>query len=308
MSLRIFLTGAGGYLGGVLMEHLAGLPEVGSVTGIGLASPRAPLPPKMTFRRMDIRSGELPAAMAGHDVVINTACVVLWPAKMPARERDDTNLNGVRNVARAALASGVHRFIHASSMAAYDPRLARGKTGVEEDFPLGSGDSPFYYWNSKARAEKTLTEVLGPSATLLTLLRPIYIMGPRNRTVTLNYRRNAVNLRGYNPRRQFVHEADVAAAFIRALRTGMPGAYNVVPDDCLRLDDVWRIVGAKAVPTVPLWLAMSITYLRWRWLGSPIHPSWVKDMLVDFTASNARLKAAGWAPRFGSEAALRAAL
>ena len=308
MSVRVFLTGAGGYLGGVLMEHLAGLPEVEAVTGIGLASPRGPLPPNMTFRRMDIRSADLSRAMAGHDVVIHTACVVLWPAKMPARERDDTNLNGVRNVARAALANRVHRFIHASSMAAYDPRLAHGQTGVEEDFPLGNGDSPFYYWNSKAAAEKTLTEVLGPSPALLTLFRPIYIMGPRNRTVTRRYRRNAVNLRGHNPRRQFVHEADVAAAFIQALRTDMPGPYNVVPDDCLRLDDVWRIVGARVAPTVPLWLATSITYLRWRWLGSPIHPSWVQDMLVDFTGSNARLKATGWVPQFGSEAALRAAL
>jgi nucleoside-diphosphate-sugar epimerase len=308
MSLRLFLTGAGGYLGGVLIERLARLPEVESVTGIGLTPPKAPLPPKVTFRQMDIRSADLAAAMAGHDVVIHTAGVVLWPAKMPARERDDTNLNGVRNVAKAALANQVHRFIHTSSMAAYDPGLARGRTGVDEDFPIGNGDSPFYYWNNKALGEKTLTGLFAASGTLLTLLRPIYIMGPRNRAVTRSYRRNAVNLRGYNPRRQFVHEADVAAAFIQALRTDMPGPYNVVPDDWVRLDDVWRIVGVKAAPTVPLWLAVTIVYLRWRWLGSPVHPSWVRDMLVDFTGNNARLKAAGWRPQFGSEAALRAAL
>jgi len=308
MSLRVFLTGAGGYVGGVLLEHLARLPEVERVTGIGLMPPSDPLPPKATFRPMDVRSPDLPATMAGHDVVIHTACVVLWRASMPARERDDINLNGVRSVAMAARANHVRRFIHASSMAAYDPSLARGQTGVSEDFPLGKGDSPFYYWNSKAAAEKTLAEVLGPTGTLLTLLRPIYIMGPRNRAVTRSYRRIAANLLGHNPRRQFVHEDDVAAAFVQALRTDMPGPYNVVPDDWLRLADVWRIVGAKAVPTVPLWLAAWITYLRWRWLGAPVHPSWVRDMLVDFTGSNARLKAAGWAPRFGSEAALRAAL
>lgn len=238
MSLRVFLTGASGYVGSVLAERLARLPEVEAITGIGLAAPRDPIPPKMSFKLMDIRSPGLAAAMAGHDAVIHTACVVLWRAKMPVKERDDINFNGVGNVARSALASGVRRFIHASSMAAYDPRLAGGQTGVEEDFPLGRGDSPFYYWNSKAAAEKTLTEILGGTGVALTLFRPIYIMGPRNKSVARSYRSTAVNLLGYNPRRQFVHEADVAEAFVRALLTDMPGAFNIVPDDAIRLSDV----------------------------------------------------------------------
>ncbi len=308
MSLRVFLTGASGYVGSVLAERLARLPEVEAITGIGLAAPRDPIPPKMSFKLMDIRSPGLAAAMAGHDAVIHTACVVLWRAKMPVKERDDINFNGVGNVARSALASGVRRFIHASSMAAYDPRLAGGQTGVEEDFPLGRGDSPFYYWNSKAAAEKTLTEILGGTGVALTLFRPIYIMGPRNKSVARSYRSTAVNLLGYNPRRQFVHEADVAEAFVRALLTDMPGAFNIVPDDAIRLSDVWRIVGAKFVPTIPVGLARGITLFRWRFLGFPIHPSWVADMLVDFTGSNARLKATGWRPQFGSEATLRSAL
>jgi hypothetical protein len=43
-------------------------------------------------------------------------------------------------------------------------------------------------------------------------------------------------------------------------------------------------------------------------MGSPVHLSWVEDMLVDFTGSNAKLKAAGWQPRFNSEAALKSAV
>jgi len=113
---------------------------------------------------------------------------------------------------------------------------------------------------------------------------------------------------GRNPRRQFIHEDDVAAAFILALFHDLPGAYNVVPDDCLRLNDVWKMVGVKFAPTLPLPLARWLTFLRWRFLGSPIHPSWVADMLMDFTGSNARLKQAGWTPRYGSAAALQSAV
>jgi nucleoside-diphosphate-sugar epimerase len=308
MKMRVFLTGASGYLGSLLAERFAQMPEVENITGIALAKPATPLPAKMKFVRMDIRSPDLAAAMAGHEVVVHTACVVLWPAKMPVSERDEINLNGVRNVAQAALAHKALRFIHASSMAAYDPALVQGKTDVAEDFPLGKGDSPFYYWNAKAMAERSLTELFAGSSTMLSMFRPIYIIGPRNRPTVERYRENSIRFPGRDPRRQFIHEEDVAAAFVHALRSEMPGVFNVVPDDFIRLSDVWKIVGARSTPMVPAWVAWWVTWLKWRYFGSPVHASWVADMLVDFTGSNAKLKQAGWKPRFGSAEALRSAL
>ncbi|HUA68983.1 MAG TPA: NAD-dependent epimerase/dehydratase family protein, partial [Candidatus Saccharimonadales bacterium] len=232
--MRIFLTGASGYLGSLLAERLAELPEVENITGIALTPAVAALPAKVKFKQMDMRSPDLATVMTGHDVVVHTACIVLWLAKMTVTERDDINLNGVRNVAQAALANKVQHFIHTSSMAAYDPNLARGKSDVTEDFPIGKGDSSFYYWNAKAAAEQILTEMFRLSNVVLTFLRPIYIIGPRNRANAKSYRKNATNFPGRNPRRQFVHEEDVAAAFTHALRTKISGAYNVVPDDFLR--------------------------------------------------------------------------
>ena len=308
MKTRVFLTGASGYLGGVLADHLARLPEVETITGIALLPPAIPLPSRVKFLSLDIRSPSLAAAMAGHDVVMHTASIVLWPARMPARERDDICLNGTRNVAQAALDNRVRRFIHASSMAVYDPGLARGQTNITEDFPLGQGDSPFYYWNTKAAAERILARLLGSSATCLTLLRLIYIIGPRNRAMARRYRKNAVRFPGCDPRRQFIHETDVAAAFIQAMRTDMPGPFNVVPDDAMRMSEVWQTVGAKLVPTVPLWIAWWVAWIRWRFFRSPIHPSWVEDILVDFTGSNARLRGTGWQPAYSSAEALRTAL
>lgn len=307
-NMRIFLTGASGYLGSVLAEHLARRPEVERITGVGLSRPTRTIPAKMEFKRLDIRAPELKQAMAGHDVVVHTACVVLWPARMPMAERDDINLNGVRCVAEAARDHQVRRFVHASSMAVYDPLLARGKSDVNEDFPLGKGDSPYYYWNAKATAERTLGEILGSSGITLTGFRPIYIIGPRNRRVVESYRHNAVCFLGQNPRRQFIHEDDVASAFVQAALNDLPGWFNVVPDDYMHMNEVWQLVGRRFVPTVPCRLAEFITWVKWRYFGSPIHPSWVADMLVDFTGSNARLKAHGWRPQYGSREALLAAL
>lgn len=306
--MRIFLTGASGYLGSLLADRLAALPEVENITGIATKLPTAPLPAKVKFIQMDIRSLELTKVMAGHDAVVHTACVVLWPAKMPAKERDDINFNGIRNMAQAALANKVSRFVHTSSMAAYNPELGRGKSDVSENFPIGNGNSPFYYWNAKAAAERTLSEIFARTSTVLTCFRPIYIIGPRNRVNVKSYRENAVKFPGCNPRRQFIHEEDVVSAFIQALRSDMPGAYNVVPDDFIRMNDVWKIVGAKFVPSMPVWLASLVAGIRWRFLGSPIHPSWVREILVDFTGSNAKLKSTGWKPRYDSVEALRSAL
>src|ERR1019366_379522 len=109
--MRVFLTGANGYLGRVLLERLADMREIESITGIGLTPPPPPRPDKLKFIPMDIRSPELGATMS-------------------AQERDDINLNGTRNVAQAALANKIRRFIHASSMAVYDPIQCRGKSDI----------------------------------------------------------------------------------------------------------------------------------------------------------------------------------
>jgi nucleoside-diphosphate-sugar epimerase len=67
--MQIFLTGVNGYLGAVLAEFLANVPEVQSITGIDIVKPKEPLPSKVKYVQLDIRSPELSNAMAGHEVV-----------------------------------------------------------------------------------------------------------------------------------------------------------------------------------------------------------------------------------------------
>jgi hypothetical protein len=57
-----------------------------------------------------------------------------------------------------------------------------------------------------------------------------------------------------------------------------------------------------------VWLARFVTFVRWRFLGAPVHPSWVQTTLIDGSFSNAKLKAAGWVPHYNSAQAIRAAL
>ena len=307
MSKNVFLTGAGGYLGSVLAAHLASMPEIEHITGIDVTLPPSPYPDKVRLVKMDTRSPELAEAMSGHDIVIHCASIVQWLAKMPAAVRDDINFNGTRNVALAAVKNQVSGFLHASSVAAYDPARADGSLNIGEDFPIGKGDSPLYYCNSKAIAERILTEMLGSSGIVLTLFRITYIIGPCNRVTVPSFRENPFLAPGWDPRTQFVHEDDVAEAFGRAIRIDMPGAFNVVPDDFIRYSQFYEIIGAKP-RIIPVWLARLVTFIRWRYLGSPTHPSWVLQALADSFVSNSKLRNTGWTPRYNCAQAIRAAL
>jgi nucleoside-diphosphate-sugar epimerase len=302
------LTGVSGYLGSVLANRLSQLEEVESITGIDVTPPKTELPAKVRFVQMDMRSPDLAQAVAGHDVVVHTAFIVLWPVSMDPRERDDINLNGVRNVARAAVAAKVRKFLHTSSNFAYDPILVKGKSGITEDFPLCDGKSAIYYWNGKSDSERALHEILDPAEIPLTMLRAPYIVGPRNAVTVKTFRKNACRLPGHNIRAQLIHEDDLASAFVQALRTDMPGAFNVVPDDFMLGSQVLKAVGVKFVPVVPLWMARIIMKVKWRWFGAKTDPSWLDAALTDFTCSNAKLRATGWKPMYNSEEALRSAV
>jgi nucleoside-diphosphate-sugar epimerase len=309
MGASGFLTGPSGYLGSVLADHLAKLPEVDYITGLyNATTPALPTSAKLNFIQMDIRSPDLVKAMAGHEIVIHSAFIVMWKASMTVERRDDINFNGTRNVAWAAIENQVKSFIYASSVAAYDLSLARGKDGVDEDFPIGKGDLHWYYPDSKALAERMLVEILGPSGIPLTSLRPCTVTGPHDREDVKNFHDNAMSGFGVDPRLQFVHEDDVVEAFIQAIFTNMPGVYNVVPDDFVRLSELNRLIGVKFAPRLPAWLARWVQYISWRYFGSNVHSSWVDIMMVDAVMSNARLRSTGWAPRYTSEAAVRSAV
>ncbi len=308
MGMKIFITGVGGYIGSVVAGHLANLPEIDSITGVvNKTMPPNPLPAKVNLIKMDIRSPELADAVAGHDFLIHSAFVVLWPAKMPAAVRDDINFNGARNVAQAAVKNKLRGFIYASSLAAYDQPLARGKENVSEEEPRGKGDTSVYYWDSKAISEKILIEILEPSQVTWTFLRMGFVIGPQNHATIPGYRNNAASFFGLDPRLQFVQEDDAAEAFALAIRAKMPGIFNVVPDDFICLSDFYKIIGVNPM-TVPVWLARLVTFIQWKYFGSPVHSSWVLDTLADFAASNAKLKAKGWQPHYNSMEAIHTAL
>jgi len=169
--MKIFLTGAGGFIGRTLLKRLA--QEGHITTSLLLEDESADGIASITqIVRGDITQ---PATLGGliddHDAVIHLAGAVGYGQSW---ERCIAiNVDGTRNVANEAVRAGAKRFIHMSSVSVYGrvPEVL-----LSEDAPLRKTGEP--YGDTKIEAEHVLEEVGKDGALNWTILRPTVIYGP----------------------------------------------------------------------------------------------------------------------------------
>ncbi len=110
--------------------------------------------------------------VTGADVVVHLAFVIIGDIA----QATSVNLEGSRNVFRAAIAAGAKRLVYASSVAAYgyhgdNPEL------LTEDLPA-RGTERHYYSAQKAELEAALSKLLAPANTAAYVFRPCIVAGP----------------------------------------------------------------------------------------------------------------------------------
>jgi UDP-glucose 4-epimerase len=152
--MRIFVTGATGFIGGHLVRGLSGKHDVHVLPhGCDL---RQPLDPAV-----------IPAAV---DVVIHAAAVISGVSE--ASEYSDTNVRGTLNVANAAVAAGAARFILLSTGGVYRPDA----TPRTEDAPIEPrGDYAVSKWESERAVGALRSEMR------VQILRLFFAYGPGQR-------------------------------------------------------------------------------------------------------------------------------
>jgi nucleoside-diphosphate-sugar epimerase len=115
----------------------------------------------------------LEAAVDGVDLVLHCA------AKMgpwgPEMEYEQVNVLGSKLLAEVALAAGVQRFVHVSSIDVHG--LVVGD-GVDETAPYGTEQDP--YCRSKIAGERALQQLIQEKNAPITIVRPGLIYGPRD--------------------------------------------------------------------------------------------------------------------------------
>ncbi|HTW09962.1 MAG TPA: SDR family oxidoreductase [Acidimicrobiales bacterium] len=154
--MKVLVSGDRGYIGAVLVPLLrsAGHEVTGLDTGLYEGCDLGP-PPDDGSRRppLDMRDAQ-PADLAGFDAVACLAALSNDPlGHLNPATTYSVNLDGTLQLARAAKAAGVARFVFASSCSLYG---AAGSTAVAEDADL-SPVTP--YGETKVLAERALSEL-----------------------------------------------------------------------------------------------------------------------------------------------------
>ncbi|MEZ2443600.1 NAD-dependent epimerase/dehydratase family protein [Chitinophaga sp. RCC_12] len=260
--MKIAMTGASGYIGSVLVPLL--LSEGHTLRLLT----RKPLP-ETTPAGITFVQGELLAEaairqlVAGADAVIHLAAVISVDDR-PNKTLFHINTHGTRLLAAAAQQAGVKRFIHLSSVTAYDQapydEPMNESRGVVKTTRHG-------YDYSKAVSQAIVLEYNG-SGMEVVVLAPTAVMGPFDRQPSLigkaiinMYKEKIPAL--FPGGVDFVDVRDVAGAIVSALARGTAGAVYLLSGEWVSLVSLNREVGRiKARPVtlrvVPLWLVFSM--------------------------------------------------
>jgi nucleoside-diphosphate-sugar epimerase len=200
----------------------------------------------------------------GADVVVHLAFAIVGAGS----KSHAINVEGSRKVFEAAIAAGAERICYASSVAAYGFH-ADNPDWLTEDIPA-RGTPEHYYSQQKAEVEGILAQqLMRTSRTHAWVFRPCIVAGPRAQMLLeeMPYYRlgdalpDAVTrllssmpiLKPVIPdvgvRFQFVHEDDVASAFVAGtLGRGEPGPYNLAANGTLKMSDLADALGWYSMP------------------------------------------------------------
>ncbi len=176
-GLRCMVTGSAGFVGGNIVRAL--LARGCTVHGFD----RAPAPfenPNLVWFRSDIRDGNaLREACEGVDTIFHTAAMIetlTYAPKTFVELVRSVNIEGTRNLLKAAEESGVRRFVHTSSIITMS---GTAQAGVGEAAPYSKASD--LYSSTKVASEQLVLAANGKGGLLTCAIRPGGIYGPGER-------------------------------------------------------------------------------------------------------------------------------
>lgn len=300
MTRRVLITGAAGYVGGLLGSRLC---RDFHVVGIDIRG-REDLPFRIVV--MDVRDPGLADLFKAERIshVVHLASV-LDTGNDRAREFD-IDVNGTRNVLRACLEAGVGHITITSSGAAYG-YYPDNPAWIDEDQPL-RGNPEFAYSDHKRQIEELLVDYRQRHPQLRQLIfRPGTILGANTSNLITNLfrARRLLAVRGSDSPFVFIWDEDVVRAIEQGIRADRTGIYNIAGDGALTIHEIAAILG-KPVLALPAWLIKSALWLGRRLGVGRYGPEQVNFLRYRPVLSNRRLKEEfGYRPQKTSEETFR---
>jgi dihydroflavonol-4-reductase len=255
---RVLVTGASGFLGSAIANVFR---EAGYAVRVMV---RATSPRTNLSQQDEVVTGDLkepatlgPALRGARYLVHAAADYRLW-AKRP-QDLIDANVEGTRNIMRAALAEGVERIVYTSSVATITP-------GGDETQPLTPETAIGIYKRSKVLAERAVEELVEHENLPAIIVNPSTPIGPRDVKPTPTGRVIVEAASGKMPGfvdtgLNLAHVDDVATGHLLALRQGRIGERYILGGENVLLSrmlaDIAGIVGRRPpslrIPRLAVW-------------------------------------------------------
>jgi UDP-glucose 4-epimerase len=295
MSKRVLVTGLGTFWGGRVAQALEKDPSVDVIVGLDRFEPTVELE-RTEYVRSDesysILSRIVKAAKI--DTIVHTFLAV-DSTQMSSRTIHEINVIGTMNLFAAASAPGstVRNVIVKSATLVY---------GAAPKDPVWFAEETRRSAPPKTMVERSLLEVESyvrdfavdnPHVTVA-MLRFSNVLGPDITTSLAKALQLPLvpSLFGFDPRFQFVHEADVVRAILFVLENGVQGIYNVAGDGLLPWSEVAAICGKRTMPLPPYGAAIIGAALGR--FGIELPPELVSLLRYGRGVDNRRLKRAGF--------------
>lgn len=321
--MRCLITGATGFVGSHVAEACAerGWPVI-ALARIGSDV--------QLLERLGARliRGDITDAAAVREAVQNVDCVVHCAAKVGdwghVDEYRKVNVEGLRLLLEAVRGRPLHRFVHLSSLGVYE---ARDHFGTDESEPLPSKHIDGYT-QSKVEAEQLALRYHREHGVPVTVLRPGFIYGPRDRTVLprlldLLERKEVVYVGDGSQALNTIYVANLVDAVFLALEKpeAVGQVFNLTDGEAVskrRFLETLAEVAELPKPTrsVPRWLVRMLTPMvegTYRLLGAKEAPRLTQARLkfiglnLDFSIEKARTQL-GYRPRVGFDEGIRQAV
>lgn len=322
MPHHYLITGATGFVGGHLVDAcLARGERVSAIVRPNTDAAAIETQGVAVFRGDFGDAGLVQKALdAGVDVVVHCAAKV--GDRGPVTEYRPTNVDAFRRLMDACKARPLHRFVHVSSLGVYEARHHH-QTDESEPLPAGHMDS---YTTTKVEADKLAQEYIRAGGLPLTILRPGFVYGPRDKAVLpkliRHMARKKVHYLGADQRAQnCIYIANfVDAVFLAVDNPKAVGQiYNLTDGEFVSkrrfIEAVADGMGLKKSKQVlPYWLAALVVKLVKRQMTKAlargtkpwVTPAQFKFMQLnlDFSIEKAK-RELGYAPRVGFDQAMK---
>ncbi|MCX7038740.1 MAG: NAD-dependent epimerase/dehydratase family protein [Spirochaetes bacterium] len=263
---RVLVTGATGLIGSAVIRRLL----AGGSTVRALV--RDPTRARgLLGAGVDIAPGDMTDPTRLRSVVQGCHAVFHFAAVLnefqPPQFYRSVNVEGTRSLAEAALAAGVERFLHASSVAVYGLR-ASGR--IDESSPrVPCGDS---YGDTKIEAEELIRRMAAERGLPAVIVQPTQVYGAGDRAWTsrpieLIRAHRMLMVDGGRGLVSPIYIDDLADGVLAAAGAGRPGqSYILRGPATISIREFFeayaRMLGSEdRFPSVPAWLAIGLAGL-----------------------------------------------